>query len=202
VTAKAPPLTPIASPAWSSPQALLGSALPARPAAGHETADLVDLARRLELQPEAWSALAPYLQFDARQYRRVRLFRNDQWEGLLLCWLPGQGTSLHDHGGSVGVSLVLAGDIRENRYASEAAGGPLVVRGTEVATAGSASVELADTIHEMSNCGTGPAITLHLYSPPLTVLGAHDPATGARWEVPVADSPNVQVGGDPKLEIP
>jgi cysteine dioxygenase len=185
-----------------APAELLGSALPPRPTGGHEPAALVDLARRLKLAPEGWLALAPHVAFDARQYRRVRLFRNDQWEALLLCWLPGQGTTLHDHGGSVGVSLVLSGALREKRHVSQGEGQPLALRADDVASAGSVAVELVETIHEMTAVGPGPAISLHLYSPPLTVLGAHDAATGARWEIPVADSPDVQVGGDPKLEVP
>lgn len=180
--------------------AVLGSALPPSPPGGHDARDLVDLARRLKLQPEGWAAIAPYISFDRRQYRRVRLFREEHWEALLLCWLPGQGTSVHDHGGSVGVSLVLAGEIRERRWVRAGAPGPLELRGTETASEGSSTVELVETIHEMQNVGSTPAITLHLYSPPLTILGAHDPATGERWEVPVAESPDIQIGGDPRLE--
>ncbi len=161
--------------------------------------DLVAFARDFRMTAGAWAALAPHIGFDVRQYRRVRLFRGDEWEALLLCWLPGQGTNVHDHGGSVGVSAVLAGSLREIRYSRQGEGQPLAIAGQGDCPASAAAVELADTIHEMRNDGSVPAISLHVYSPPLVRLGAHDPALGTRWEVAVADSPDVQVGGDPRL---
>jgi hypothetical protein len=159
---------------------------------------LVAFAREFRMAPGGWAALAPHLGFDPRQYRRVRLYRNAEWEALLLCWLPGQGTSVHDHGGCVGVSVVLMGTLHEIRYETRGPG-PLAIAGSGDCRTDEAAVELVDTIHEMRNESGRPAVSLHMYSPPLTVLGAHDPALGTRWEVPVADSPDVQVGGNPNL---
>ena len=177
----------------------LGLSLPVRPARGHSSDDLARLACGMTLSPDAWSQLAPFLAFDARQYRRVRLFRDHDWEALLLCWLPGQQTSVHDHGGSVGISLVLSGVLRETRWTCAGAGQPLASCGTGECRPPLAMVEQVDTIHRVQNDSAEPAVSLHLYSPPLRVLGAHDLALGTRWEVPVADSPDVQVGGDPGL---
>lgn len=161
-------------------------------------ARLAEFARSFRLAPAAWEALAPHLGFDPRQYRRVRLYRNGEWEALLLCWLPGQATAVHDHGGSVGVSVVLSGTLVEVRYEKRGEG-PLAIAGRAECPPESAAVEQVATIHEIRNESRQPAVSLHMYSPPLTRLGAHDPALGTRWEVPVADSPDVQVGGNPKL---
>ena len=179
----------------------VGLALPPLPAGGHSEADLVALAKRVRFDARAWEALAPYLAFDARQYRRVRLFRDENWEGLLLCWLPGQSTAIHDHGGSVGISFVLSGSLTEERWMPDGDGRPLARAGDCQVTRGAAAVEMLDTIHRVANRSDEPAVSLHVYSPPLTTLGAHDPDTGARWEVPVADSGGVQVGGDPGLAV-
>ena len=129
----------------------------------------------------------------------MRLFRNEHWEGLLLCWLPGHATAVHDHGGSVGLSFVLSGTLSEQRWSSSGLSLPLAPVGSSQVTRGDAAVELVDTIHRVSNDSAEPAVSLHVYSPPLRVLGAHDPVLGKRWEVEVADSPDVQVGGDPAL---
>ena len=177
----------------------IGLALPPLPKGGHDPAQLVALARRLAIGCEAWSQLAPYIAFDARSYRRVRLFRDADWEGLLLCWLPGQATAVHDHGGSTGLSFVLSGTLTEERWRREGEGRPLATLGSGTQGRGDAAVELLDTIHRVSNKSDEPAVSLHVYSPPLRVLGAHDVDAGTRWEVPVADSPEVQVGGDPNL---
>ena len=177
----------------------LGLALPAAAGALPTEEQLCAFARTLRLTPDAWTRLAPHVGFDARQYRRVRLYRDESWEALLLCWLPGQGTSVHDHGGSVGVSVVIAGCLEERRWVRVGEGQPLALAGESSCAADEASIERLDTIHEMRNASAQPAISLHLYSPPLSRLGAHDPALGTRWEVPVADTPDVQIGGDPNL---
>ena len=177
----------------------LGLTLPESLGALPTDEQLCAFARTLRLTADAWTQLAPHVGFDARQYRRVRLFRDATWEALLLCWLPGQGTSVHDHGGSVGVSVVLSGCLQERRWVRVREGEPLAAAGEMTCVANEASVESLDTIHEMRNTSAQPAISLHLYSPPLSRLGAHDPALGTRWEVPVADTPDVQIGGDPNL---
>jgi hypothetical protein len=176
----------------------LGLELPARPPQGHVEADLLALLGRTRFGPEAWERLAPHLAFDARQYRRVRLFRDADWEGLLLCWLPGQRTAVHDHGGSIGLSFVLSGSLTERRWKTTPEG-PLIEVGVSRVGRDEPALEILDTIHQVSNETLEPAVSLHVYSPPLRALGAHDPADGRRWEVPVADSPDVQVGGNPVL---
>jgi hypothetical protein len=183
----------------------LGLALPApsSPLALPADEDLLALARSFKIQPEGWRVLAPFLAFDARQYRRVRLFRSENWEGLLLCWLPGQRTAVHDHGGSVGVSTILSGRITEMRYSAPvgAGGNALKVSARAECSAGTTAIEFLETIHEMANESSEPAVSLHLYCRPLRILGAWDTTSGQRWEVPVGESPDVQVGGDPKLHL-
>lgn len=180
-------------------ESLLGVRLPDCPAGGHSAAVLEDLARSLALRPGAWQLLAPHVAFDARQYRRVRLWRDLHWEGLLLNWLPGQCTAVHDHGGSTGMSLTLAGTLVETRFRRAGEGRPLDRTGEADASVGRFTIEYLDTIHEVANRSAEPAISLHVYSPPLSVLGAWDPADGRRWAVPVSDRPAVVVGGDPAL---
>ena len=99
-----------------SAESLLGFALPPRPPEGHTPAELHAIAQRLQLGRRAWQVLAPYLIFDPRSYRRVRLWRDDDWEALVLCWLPGQHTAIHDHGASTGLAYVLMGTLHEARY--------------------------------------------------------------------------------------
>ena len=183
------------------PVSLLGTELPACPPDGQSSDVLLGVGRDLKrcLEREAWEVLAPHLVFDPRQYRRVRLFRDEHWEGLLLCWLPGQHTTVHDHGDSTGVTLVLMGDMHEARYEWDGEGKSMRSIGCGDLPRGGVTYELNDTVHEISNEGCQPAVSLHLYSPPLTRLGAYDIFTGARTQVDVSDRPDVQVGGDPDI---
>jgi len=44
----------------------------------------------------------------------LRLAAGPGWEAWLLTWAPGQSTGLHDHGGSAGAIVVLAGELDES----------------------------------------------------------------------------------------
>ena len=182
-------------------KALLGAELPDCPPEGQPPETLLRIGRDLHrcLERDAWQLLAPHLVFDPRHYRRVRLWRSAHWEGLLLCWLPGQHTTVHDHGDSTGVTLVLMGDLHEARYDWAGKGSPMAATGCGDLARGGVTYELRDTIHEISNESCLPAVSLHLYSPPLRQLGAYDVFAGERKTVDVTDRPDVQVGGNPDI---
>src|ERR671921_2220324 len=72
--------------------------------------DLLSLARRYAAEPDEW-AFAP--RFDPTQRWYARLAVTDDHEVWLLTWLPGQGTDLHDHGGSAGAFTVVSGEVTE-----------------------------------------------------------------------------------------
>jgi predicted metal-dependent enzyme (double-stranded beta helix superfamily) len=118
---------------------------------------------------------------------------------LLLCWLPGQRTVIHDHGGSYGVVRILSGELSEVLFAREGDGRPLQRRLERRLTSDAVAIETVETIHRNENVATGPAISLHVYSPPLRVLNSFDEETGTRREVRVDESTPMAVGGNPRL---
>jgi hypothetical protein len=61
------------------------------------------------------------------------------------------------------------------------------------------AVEAIETIHRNENATAAPAISLHLYSPPLQILNSFDEESGARHEVRVDGSAPVAVGGNPRI---
>lgn len=130
-----------------------------------------------------WSLFGQHLAFDPECYVRRRLFLNESWEMLLLCWLPGQKTAIHDHGASWGATLVLTGDLVESQYRWEGEGRPMRHRSDNALGTHQITVETHDTIHVVSNRGAAPAASLHLYSPPLTYLHAYDPEVGTKNRV-------------------
>ena len=73
--------------------------------------DLLSVARWHAEDPSAWP-FAP--RFDPRQRWYDRLDTADDHEVWLLTWLPGQGTDLHDHGGSAGAFVVVSGVLTED----------------------------------------------------------------------------------------
>jgi predicted metal-dependent enzyme (double-stranded beta helix superfamily) len=102
----------------------------------------------------------------ARTYHRLLL--DDHFEAWLICWHAGNDTGFHDHDRSAGAVGVVAGRVREETLV---VGGEPAVR--EVAAGGVFSFDATD-IHRVLHLGDEPAVTLHLYSPPLGRMGAYE----------------------------
>lgn len=135
------------------------AALPATP---------VSLAMALAAHPERWRPLVDYRP-DTRWYRLLE--RSDQHEVWLLSWLPGQGTELHDHGPASGAFAVAAGALTERVVAAKASGAPVEV--TRTLDAGRSRVFGPHYIHQVSNTGTVPAVSVHVYTPGLTIMNTY-----------------------------
>ncbi len=88
--------------------------------------------------------------------------RGDHHDAWVIAWPAGTGLAMHDHHGSRAALRIVAGELRE-RYVTDAR--EVAMRwlspGTSVALA-------ADHVHEVVNVGDVEAISVHVYSPPLT----------------------------------
>ena len=76
-------------------------------------------------------------------------------------------TGFHDHDVSAGAVAVVGGRVREERLAID---GPTRDR---VFGPGESFHFSAADIHRVRHAGGGPAVTLHVYSPPLLRMGAY-----------------------------
>jgi predicted metal-dependent enzyme (double-stranded beta helix superfamily) len=127
---------------------------------------LRQIAGAVAARPDYWAGLA---RFDAgrRWYQRLELAGDHElW---LLTWLPGQGTGLHDHGSAAGAFAVAQGRVRELAVA----GPDGQVRYRTVAQGGIRSFG-AQHVHDVVNAFAEPAITVHVYSPPLTAMRRYE----------------------------
>jgi predicted metal-dependent enzyme (double-stranded beta helix superfamily) len=117
-------------------------------------------------RPDSWGEL---VRFDAgrRWYRRLELA--DDHEVWLLSWLPGQGTGFHDHGRAAGAFAVAQGRVRERTVAA----GDGQARHRTVARGGIRSFG-AGYVHDVANAFAEPAVAVHAYSPPLTVMRRYE----------------------------
>ena len=115
----------------------------------------------------------------------ARLYGDDEVDIWLISWVPGHSTELHDHGGSLGALTLLAGSLDEFRWdgerlrlrrlqAGDQAGFPLgwvhdVVWAPTRAPSVSAvpRTTLPAALH-------GPTLSVHAYSPPLTVMSYYE----------------------------
>jgi len=124
------------------------------------TTDLLAHARRLAADPASWPAT---LHFDTADRWYTRLTDAGGHEAWLLTWLPGQQTGWHDHGGSAGAFLVVAGVLREDTTA-----------GSRHLATGTGRRFGVRHVHRVVNDGALPAISLHVYSPALTSMTRYE----------------------------
>ncbi len=142
----------------------------------------------------AFEQLAPYVAFDPGRYVRRRLYRDEDFELLLLCWEPGQATPIHDHEGQRGWLSVQYGALAVEEFQTQDQEGRLVegrvlrlrAVGLKGIEAGQALVEAvsADTIHRVW-APRGRTLSLHVYARPLDSFLVFDPRVSAFKRVTV-----------------
>jgi cysteine dioxygenase len=119
-----------------------------------------------------WRWIGQAVSFDEAAYGRQLLLEAPDWALLLLTWLPGQHSPIHDHGGSEGLTRVLAGTLQETLFAPVGTRArPLLQRSH---AAGDVFLEREDTLHQVRNAARRPAVSLHLYRPGLSELRTYE----------------------------
>jgi predicted metal-dependent enzyme (double-stranded beta helix superfamily) len=126
--------------------------------------ELEAFVRELADRPELW---IDFVRHDASQRVYEELLSDEHVTAWLICWMDDQDTGFHDHDVSAGAVAVVSGDVREERLAI--GGEPF---GREFC-AGEAFHFAASDIHRVRHGGSDPAVTLHVYSPPLARMGAY-----------------------------
>lgn len=144
------------------------------------------------------SDLAPFVQPREDKYSRLSVHRTRWFDVMVLTWMPGQVTPIHNHAGSLGWMRLVRGRVAEERFhlvPSTAASGldlaPDVTeprRGIELVAdtrttltevGAVAVVDKERAIHRISNPREHSrddfAVTLHVYSKPHDVCLTFDP---------------------------
>jgi predicted metal-dependent enzyme (double-stranded beta helix superfamily) len=106
----------------------------------------------------------------------VHVHRDGLYSVLALVWKPGQATPIHDHQCwcVVGVWRGLERETTYDLHDAGAAGPCLIERDSAVASPGDVSVLVPpdEDIHRVENCGSGIAISIHVYGDDISVLGS------------------------------
>jgi predicted metal-dependent enzyme (double-stranded beta helix superfamily) len=127
--------------------------------------ELEQFVTELSARPELWIHLVKH---DTTQRVYEELLSDEHVTAWLICWMDEHDTGFHDHDVSCGAVAVVSGAVREERLAI---GGP---PRTGVFRAGGSFHFSASDIHRVSHAGSDPAVTLHVYSPPLLRMGAYE----------------------------
>ncbi|HEX4108720.1 MAG TPA: cysteine dioxygenase family protein [Solirubrobacteraceae bacterium] len=122
------------------------------------------VARELARREGAWASLVRH---EPGQRIYHELLDRPHVSAWLICWMRDHDTGFHDHDISAGAVAVVAGRVREERLVL--GGSP---RGRTFGAGNSFHFSASD-IHRVRHAGGGPAVTIHVYSPPLRRMGAY-----------------------------
>jgi predicted metal-dependent enzyme (double-stranded beta helix superfamily) len=135
--------------------------------------ELERFVRALADHPELW---IDFVKHDRTQRHYEELFSDDHVTAWLICWMEDHDTGFHDHDVSCGAVAVVSGCVREERLALDGPPADKLVR------AGQSFNFSATDIHRVRHAGSDPAVTLHVYSPPLLSMGAYTVGKDGRLE--------------------
>jgi predicted metal-dependent enzyme (double-stranded beta helix superfamily) len=127
-------------------------------------AELQAFVNELAERPELW---IDFVKHDTTQRVYEELISDEHLTAWLICWMDEHDTGFHDHDVSCGAVAVVSGAVREERLAID--GPPR----DHVYVAGESFQFSAADIHRVRHAGADPAVTLHVYSPPLLRMGAY-----------------------------
>ena len=120
-------------------------------------------------------ALKNCIEYAKEGYRRNLIKKNDFYELVAVCWLPGQLTPIHDHVGSDCAFKIIAGVSTETIYNLNDKGLAYQIDVKEYLP-GDICAAAEPYIHRVSNNSNNELINLHVYTPPLHSYNTYEPA--------------------------
>ncbi|MEN9406201.1 MAG: hypothetical protein RLZ12_485 [Bacillota bacterium] len=111
--------------------------------------------------------LEPYIFFSQKKHTRNLIYKNELFELVLFCWAPGHATSIHDHDKQYGYAMVIDGVLRVTNYELNEQGSLTFLNTMEIKKG---DVDGPVGIHRIANTSQDKAISLHVYSAPLTKM--------------------------------
>lgn len=129
--------------------------------------------------------LEPYFRWNTRHYTRTCIQRNEDFELLVICYEPGQRTSVHDYDSQTAWIHPVMGEVVEERFVLDVDGS---LRRKDEVHRHPGEVDLitkGSAIRRFSNYGPGRAVTLNLYAKPMSRWRVYDERTGAATTTPV-----------------
>ena len=96
------------------------------------------------------------------------------YHAWILCWRAGQRSPIHDHRGSSCGVRVISGEATETAFEMTEEGHVFATRTKKLSEGFTCATQDMD-IHQLSNLQSAgrDLITLHIYSPPLLVMGQY-----------------------------
>ena len=135
----------------------------------------LDIVERLRLADDLIETRTRFLD---DEYARNLVLRTPHFELLVLCWRPGQRSTIHDHAGSLNAIRVRSGELTSRVFRPvagvESGAGPVErCRRSAWARQPLLGVDRGG-IHQLADTADAPLVTIHVYAPPLLELTVFD----------------------------
>ena len=117
--------------------------------------------------------LETYSHFNKKTYTRNMIYKDSNFEVLLICWSAGQMAPIHGHEGEKCWFKILSGSLEIYNYKIKTIR-PLKLKKMEKITASSGYLDGPADIHSINNCYKNPVTTLHIYAKPYDTCDIYD----------------------------
>jgi cysteine dioxygenase len=134
-------------------------------------ARMQDILDRLVVTAEE---VQPHALFSEKRYARNLVYKDREFEIMIMCWKAGQRSSIHDHAGALGGIRILQGELTESLF-KKAANGMIKSLSSADYAIEDTRVEETSLIHQISNLQAeeGKTVSVHLYIPPLVRMNVY-----------------------------
>lgn len=154
-----------------------------------QLSQLQDWVADLDLKEELFKQ---HIAFCHRGYRRTLVCRTSRFDMLILCWQPGQSSTIHDHADSLNVTRVYQGHLTSRVFQSPPKRSPFQDRcPLNAADSGMSLVQMQEEhlhrnalasvdrhqMHQLANTADENLVTLHVYARPLQDIHVYCPQT-------------------------
>jgi len=102
-----------------------------------------------------------YISFDKQDYKKNLVYRDNNFEMFVVCWLPNQKTKIHNHPEGGCLLKILEGNMIEELYDKNF----VLQENNNLVMSDVIYIDDSIGIHKMKN-NEENTISLHIYSPP------------------------------------
>ena len=118
-------------------------------------------------------SLDKFSHFSKNNYTRNMIYKDSNFEVLLICWSAGQMAPIHGHEGEKCWFKILSGSLEILNYEIESTK-PLKLKQLEKINASTGYLDGPADIHAINNCYKEPVKTLHVYAKPYDSCDIYD----------------------------
>ena len=118
-------------------------------------------------------SLDKYSHFNKKTYTRNMIYKDSNFEVLLICWSAGQMAPIHGHEGEKCWFKILSGSLEIYNYKIESSK-PLKLKQLEIINASAGYLDGPADIHSINNCYKDSVTTLHVYAKPYDSCEIYD----------------------------